>query len=142
MGHRAGAILLLAVVIGTTAWGAPGAFHDAARVISTWEGATPQARELAPAQYVGIPARALLAARALIPARSIYHVERGTPKPGLTWTAYRELSFYWLFPRRYTNDATRADWILAYENSLKDLPFHYSAVWHIAPGIAVAHIQR
>lgn len=136
------AVAVFLVVVGSVAWGAPSAFRGAARAISDWAGMGTRERELAPARFVGVDPRVLTAARRLIPPGAVYHVEAGHPTPGLAYPAYRPLSFYWLFPRRYTNDASRAGWILSYGNSLERLPLSYSRVWRIEPGVAVAKVRR
>jgi hypothetical protein len=138
------AVLVLLVAAGATAWETPSAFHSVSDSISEWIGTRTEERELAPARTVGVDERALLAAQRLIPPDAIYHVAPGPPNPavGVAHFAYRPLSFYWLFPRRYTNLPREAAWVLAYDGALRGLPLTYSRVWRVAPNAVVAEVRR
>jgi hypothetical protein len=136
------ALLILIFAVGVTAWETPFAFRDVSRAISDWVGKNPQQRELAPAHAVAIDDRILLGARRLIPPHAIYHVAPGPVIPNSPWEAYRPLSFYWLFPRRYTNDIGPADWILSFNGGFRQLGLEYSRIWHIAPRVVVAKVRR
>jgi hypothetical protein len=134
------ALLLLLTASAAALWQAPFAFDDAGRAISGWAGAGPEQRELEPARAVAVDPDVLLAAARLIPQRTIYYVAPGSPRPGSAYLAYRPLSFYWLFPRRYVNDPRKARWIRAYGGGLRQLGLSYSSVWHVAPGTDVAEV--
>jgi len=133
---------VLAVVIGSAAVEAPLAFRDVASAISEWAGRSVQERELAPARPVGIDERILLGAQRLIPRHATYHVAPGPVVPNpTTWMAYRPLSFYWLFPRRYTNDIGPARWILSFNGGFRQLGLRYSKIWHLDRDVVVAKVR-
>jgi hypothetical protein len=138
--RRRVALLLLLTAAAAVLWQAPFAFDDAGRSISRWAGVGPEQRELEPARAVAVDPHVLLAARRLIPRRTIYYVAPGRPKPGSAYLAYRPLSFYWLFPRRYTNDPQKARWVLSFGGGLERLGLRYSSVWRISPGVGVAEV--
>lgn len=112
------------------------------RAISHWAGKSVAERELAPAAATGIAPHVLLGAQRLIPPHAIYHVAPGPLVANSPWYAYRPLSFYWLFPRRYSNDTGKADWILSFNGGLRQLGLSYSRVWHVAHGVVVAEVRR
>jgi hypothetical protein len=136
------ALLLLIVAVGATLWQTPFAFRDVVDGITAWAGKTPLDRELAPADATGIAARVLLGAQRLIPANAVYHVAPGPIMANSPWYAYRPLSFYWLFPRRYSNDIGPARWILSFNGGFRQLGLDYSRVWHVARGVVVAKVRR
>jgi hypothetical protein len=121
---------------------APFQFRDVSSAISEWVGQSPQRRELAPARAVGIDEGILVGAQRLIPRHAVYHVAPGPVVSNTPWLAYRPLSFYWLFPRRYTNDIGSAGWILSFNGGFRQLGLDYSRIWHLEHGVVVAKVQR
>jgi hypothetical protein len=138
---RVGFAVLAAVVV-SAAVAVPFQFHDVAHAISEWAGGGSEQRELAPSRAVGIDPQVLLGAQRLIPPHAVYHVAPGPVVSNSPWLAYRPLSFYWLFPRRYTNDIGPARWILSFNGGLRQLGLHYSRIWHLKHGVAVAEVER
>jgi hypothetical protein len=136
------ALLVFVVAVGSAVVGAPFAFRDTAHAISRWAGSDSRQRELAPARSVRIDPQILLGAARLIPPHAIYHVAPGPVVPNSSWLAYRPLSFYWLFPRRYTNDIGPARWILSFNGGFRQLGLRYSKIWHLAHDVVVAKVRR
>ena len=136
------AIVVFLVVAGSAVVASPFAFRDTAHAISKWAGSDARQRELAPARSVRIDPRILLGAQRLIPPHAIYHVAPGPVVPNSSWLAYRPLSFYWLFPRRYTNDIGPARWILSFNGGFRQLGLHYSRIWHLERTVVVAKVRR
>lgn len=111
MGSRERIALSLVVLAGLSSlWVAPHAFRSALGAASTNARLNAQQRELAPARRVGVDGAALVAAARVIPPDATYYVA-SSPVDAVT---VRPMTFYWLFPRRYVDAASRADWIIRY----------------------------
>jgi hypothetical protein len=139
------ALVLLLVALGSAVWEVPSAFRSAGRDISDWAGMGPTQRELAPARYAGISGRILLGAARIIPPDTLFAVVTGRPTTRLSpfaLLAAPSLSYYWLFPRRHTNDLGQAAWVLSYNKNIDRLGLSYSRVLRLTPDVTVAEVRR
>jgi hypothetical protein len=136
---------LLLVALGSAVWQVPSAFRSAGDDGSDWAGMGPTERELAPARSAGLDGSILLGAERIIPRDAVFYVAVGKPSPSLSPVALLaapSLSYYWLLPRRHTNDLRQADWVLSYAYPIRRLGLSYSRVERIAPGVTAAEVRR
>lgn len=104
------------------------------------------AREVTPAQVVGIlDPGAIVAAARVIPRDARYYVTVGDKAPQSSDNARFYVGFFAAFallPRRAVPHAQEADWVLSYGGDLQALGVRYRRIVRLGPGSAAAEIDR
>jgi hypothetical protein len=138
--------LLIAAAAGVTVWRVPDAARDAQRDVDRVAGLGRLERGLSAGREFDLETDVYVAAAQLIPRDATYYVATGTN--GIAVSSANVLpkapvfAGYWLLPRRITNDAHRAGWILSYGGDLDSLGVRYSKVITIKEGWKVAEVAR
>jgi hypothetical protein len=125
--------------IALRAWDTGQASYD------TLGAATPPAsqREVGPLVDQAL-AKPLLEARKLIPRSATFAVRVGTDPPvdGDILQAVPLLFQYWLLPRRYTDDAHHADWVITYHHPVSTLGVIVRHAYRLGPYVSAVEVQH
>ena len=133
--------VLVAVIValaGSVLWEAPSAFRSAVDEAQARSRLGASERELVPAIHAEVDGRALLAATHVIPASATYFVD-ATPADA---EAARPITFYFLFPRRYVDDPTNADWVLFFGARPPHLSVRVGKLVRLGPSLVASRVQR
>jgi hypothetical protein len=127
-----GAAALLAVIALVAAVKElPSSLRKAQEQVETNAGLSSVDRELAPARVYQVNGSLLLRAEELLPRDAVFYVSTGG-QPGLG--AAPPFSAYWLLPRRHTDEAGSAQWILSFGGDPGQLGVHYEVVSDLGGG--------
>jgi hypothetical protein len=137
--------LAFAAAVGVAAWRIPGAVRASQQAVLAVRGLTPVERTLLPARSVDISTELFVAAARNMPPDATFVVATGTGievSNPLVLPKTPVFAAYWLYPRRMTTDARRADWVLSYGGDLEALGLDYARVIDVAPGQQLAEVRR
>src|ERR671918_1730337 len=111
--RRAAVALLAAAALVAAAARLPNSVRASDAQISQTAELSPLERELYPTRVYGLNPTLILRADEVLPRDAVFNVVAG---PGMLsgHAMAAPFSAYWLLPRRYTTDVTRADWILSF----------------------------
>jgi hypothetical protein len=107
--------------------------------VETNAGLSPLERELAPAHAFDVHESLALRAEQLLPRDAVFYVATGGG-PGSV--AAPPFYAYWLLPRRHTDDAGSAGWILSFGADPAKLPVKVDVVANLGGGAQVLRVRR
>jgi hypothetical protein len=139
------AYLTLVAACLTAAWHFPVALWRLHVEVEDLSALSKTERELRGPRYVGVDTDVFVAARRVIPERSVYLVAVGERTPRNSQAALDAVprfAAWWLLPRRQTRSLDRADWVIAYEVDPKSFGVRLARVVNVDDGVVVAQIRR
>jgi hypothetical protein len=143
--RRLAAGLLLVALLAACAWQLPDTVRQLRLDVGTARHWSDAERQAAPARYIGVPEHVLPRAAELIPPSATFEVITGRDVEAdgaLALAGIRSLAASTLLPRRLTGDPRTADWVLSYGGDLEALGVRLRRQIDLAPGIALAEVER
>ena len=135
----AAAALLAAVALLAALKQLPSSLRTAQAQIETNAGLSPLERELAPARAFDVHQDLAVRAAQLLPRDAVFYVATGGG-PGSV--AAPPFYAYWLLPRRHTDDAGAAGWIISFGADPARLPVKVDVVADLGGGAQVLRVRR
>jgi hypothetical protein len=133
------AVLLAAVALLAALKQLPSSLRSTQAQTETNGGLSLLDRELAPARETGVHQDLALRAAALIPRNAVFYVATGGG-PGSV--AAPSFYAYWLLPRRRTDTAGAADWIVSFGADPASLGVKVDVVEDMGGGAQVLRVRR
>jgi hypothetical protein len=138
-GRSAAAGLIAVVALGAAVVELPHSLRSAQRQVAANAGLSLEQRELAPARAYNVNESLALRAGELLPRDAVFYVATGDG-PGAT--AAPPFYAFWLLPRRHTDQAAAAQWIVDAGADASRLGVKASVVADLGGGAEILRVRR